>query len=81
MYGAAPLSHLIFTAYYIPPTSLLSDFEVQYLYCHRLGIPLPRAGPNCHQPTALLQPAVPQLPAEEACETDPSETGTGDVVG
>ena len=43
-HAAAPLSHLIFTAYYIPPTSLLSDFEVQYLYCHRLGIPLPRAG-------------------------------------
>ena len=37
-HAAAPLSHLIFTAYYIPPTSLLSDFEVQYLYCHRLGI-------------------------------------------
>ena len=44
-HAAAPLAHLLFTTYYVPAPSALTDTETQLLYtglyCHRLGIALP----------------------------------------
>ena len=40
-HAAVPPSPIPFQAYYIPLASRLTDHAIQFLYCHRLGIPLP----------------------------------------
>ena len=55
--AAAPLTHSLFTLYYIPAASSLDHEHIQFLVCHRLGIPLPfirqtpppsHCAPACH---------------------------------
>ena len=54
-HAAMPPSPMLFQMYYIPATSALTNVGVQFLYCHRLGIPLPflpstlplRCHPSC----------------------------------
>ena len=56
--AAAPLTASLFTMYYIPAASSLTTPQLQFLVCHRLGIPLPfvrqtpppaHCSPRCHQ--------------------------------
>ena len=62
-HAAAPLAHLLFTTYYIPATSELSNIQTQFLVCHRLGIPLPFVSPppplHCHPRCPHYPPPTP----------------------
>ena len=50
-------------SYYIPPASALDLAAVQFLYCHRLGLPLPFAPdpvpPHCHRDCPHHPPSKP----------------------
>ena len=64
--AAAPLTASLFTMYYVPAASSLTTPQLQFLVCHRLGIPLPfvrqtpppaHCSPRCHlfPPTTPIQ--------------------------
>ena len=65
-HAAAPLAHLLFTTYYVPAPSALTDTETQLLYCHRLGIALPFIAPplrrHCYHTCPHYPPSRP-IPA------------------
>ena len=65
-HAAAPLAHSLFTIYYVPATSALSNSEVAFLYCHRLGLPppgTPRRPPlHCHPKCPNFPPHCPMPP-------------------
>ena len=59
--AAAPLAHSLFTIYYIPASASLTLLQTQFLYCHRLGIPLPFI-PS--PPPAICRPGCPTCPPD-----------------
>ena len=61
----------LFTAYYIPPSSVLTDIQAQFLYCHRLHIPLPflaSSATTCH-PRCRDWPRPKPIPPDHALFT------------
>ena len=51
-HAAVPPAPMLFQMYFIPTTSALTATATQFLYCHRLGVPLPflpsPLPPHCH---------------------------------
>ena len=72
-HAAVPPSPMLFQMYYLPPSSALDRVATQFLYCHRLGIPLPFLPsplPNrCHPKCLHYRHAFPPHSAALSCRT------------
>ena len=68
-HAAHPGAHALLSAYFLPKAICLVDRAAQFLFCHRLGIPLPylqQPAPRCCHPACPNWPPSNPVPPDHA---------------